>query len=377
MHILIAPNAFKHALDADDVARAIESGLLTSKLSCTCTCFPVGDGGNGTGKLLVDRLQGERLATTVNDPLGRPVSASCGLVHGGRTAVIELAEASGLHLLDSGELDPLRANTYGTGQLIRAALDNGAKEIILCMGGSATVDGGSGLLAALGVRFLDESGVEITDLPSGLERLRTIDRSTVDPRLQQCELTVLCDVDNPLLGENGAAHVFGPQKGATPNMVKQLEVILTRYAAVMERDTGISVSDLRSGGVAGGASAGLRGVLGAKLVGGIDYFLGITGFDDCLKESDLVVTAEGSIDGQTLQGKAPYGVAMRAKEYGLPVIGLAGQIPVEIDAELNDCFDVLMAIGNGPVPLEEALKTTKHNLERTAKQIGNLIAQLT
>jgi len=374
MHILIAPNAFKNALDAQEVAACIRSGLLASSLPCTCECFPVGDGGNGTGALIVDRLGGKRIEVTVKDPLGRPVSAFYGGIDNGSVAVIEMADASGLHLLKQHELNPLRTSSYGTGQLMDAALDAGAKEIILCMGGSATVDGGSGILAALGVRFLDGAGKEIRDLPLGLERLHHIDRSSMDRRVNGCRIVVLCDVLNPLLGPAGASAVFGPQKGATPDMVEQLESILERFAKVIESETGIAISHVESGGVAGGASAGLKGVLNAELVNGIDYFLQLTQFRQALAESNLVITGEGSIDNQTLQGKAPFGVAKMAKELNLPVIGLAGIVPLKQDVELEHYFDMLLAIGNGPATLDEAIPATAANLERTARQLGNLIA---
>src|SRR5690606_30327228 len=219
MHILIAPNAFKHALTAPEAAVAIQAGLEASKLTCSCECFPIGDGGNGTCGLIIDRLEGHAVEVAVRDPLGRAIKTSFGWIAGGQTAVIEMADASGLHLLQAAELDPLHANSYGTGQLVLAALDKGARRIIIGMGGSATVDGGSGILAALGVRFLDEAGEPITDLPFGLSQLHTLDSTALDSRLADCEIIVLCDVDNPLLGENGAAAVFGPQKGATPHMV--------------------------------------------------------------------------------------------------------------------------------------------------------------
>ncbi len=374
MHILIAPNAFKHALDAREVARAIERGLLASKLPCSCECFPIGDGGNGTCALIMEKLQGEIVELVVNDPIGRPISATFGLIQGGQIAVIEMADASGLHLLKSNELDPLRANSYGTGQLVKGALELGVSEVIIGMGGSATTDGGSGILAALGLRFLDEAGREITELPLGLEKLHRVDRSAMDKRLADCKLTILCDVTNPLLGELGAARVFGPQKGASPEMVGRLESILARYAEVIHAETGASISGIVSGGAAGGASAGLYGVLGAHLVNGIEYFLNLTQFGKSLEKSDLVITAEGSIDSQTLQGKGPYGVAKQAKHLGLPVVGLAGRIPMAITADLSAYFDVLMAIAHGPCSLADALPATSNDLSRVATQIGNLIA---
>lgn len=355
---------------------AIQQGLLASRLSCSCECFPIADGGNGTRALLVERLHGERVEVLANDPLGRPLRTSFGWIEEGHTAIIEMADASGLHLLSPDELNPLHTNSYGTGQLIKAALDHHAQRIVVGMGGSATVDGGAGILAALGVRFVDEQGLEITDLPTGLQRLHAIDRSAMDGRLHHCQLIVLCDVTNPLLGPAGAARVFGPQKGATPEMVEQLETILQRFAAVVQAETGEVLADMMSGGVAGGASAGLKGVLGAELVNGIDYFLQLTQFERSLKKSDLVITGEGSIDSQTLQGKAPFGVAKTAKQLNLPVIGLAGRVPAEIEPRLNAFFDMLLPIGNAPMTLDEAIASTATNLTRTAKQVGNLLHAL-
>ncbi|MFB2120409.1 glycerate kinase [Parapedobacter sp. 2B3] len=374
MHILIAPNAFKHAVDATAAADAIRRGLQASRLSCTCECFPIGDGGNGTGRLIIDRLQGELVRVPVCDPLGRTIIATFGLIEDRQTALIEMADASGLHLLEPTELDPMHTHSYGTGQLIKAALDRGVRKVIIGMGGSATVDGGSGMLRALGACFLDHAGKEITDLPAGLEALRRIDLSGLDGRLQQVGITVLCDVENPLLGEMGAASVFGPQKGASTAQVVKLDALLAHYAAVIRATTGAAIAAYRSGGVAGGASAGLAGLLGADLVNGIDHFLDLTQFDASLSMSSLVITGEGSIDNQTLQGKGPYGVARRAKRKGIPVVGLAGNIPMEVSSGLAAYFDMLLAIGNRPAPLGDALAATADNLTRTAMQLGNLLA---
>ena len=374
MQILIAPNAFKHALNAIEVAESIKRGLAESRLRCTTVCFPIADGGNGTASLIIDRCEGTFVRAEVKDPLGRPITAGFGLIHDGKTAVIEMADASGLHLLKRHDLNPLHAHSFGTGELILAALDQGVTHMILGMGGSATVDGGSGMLAALGVRFLDHHGREINDLPYGLRKLNTIDRSGMDKRLEKCTFTILCDVTNPLLGKNGAAYIFGPQKGATPDMVTMLDDTLRHYAGKVFAETGIPVAEMVSGGVAGGASAGLSGFLQAELVNGIDYFLELTGFKQALLNTDLVITAEGSIDIQTLEGKGPFGVATAAKRRNIPVVGLAGNIPAEVHPELSRCFDVLLAIGNSPVPLAEALAATSANLSRTATQLGNLIA---
>jgi len=374
MHILIAPNAFKNSLSATAAAEAIRAGLQQSTLDCTCECFPVGDGGDGTAALLIQKCGGKTIRCEVHNPLGRRIKATFGLIDGGKTAVIELADASGLRLLRRDEFNPLRATTYGTGQLIQGALDKGAVRIILGIGGSATVDGGAGILQALGARFAGANGNDLSHLPEDLVDLRSIDLAGLDPRILRCELTVLCDVDNPLLGEQGAAEVFGPQKGATPSMVVKLQAALEKLSDVVYRQTGKDIARLKHGGAAGGVAAGLRGLLNAKLVKGIEHFLDMTGFENALQKADAVITGEGSIDEQTLQGKGPFGVARRAKKRKIPVIGLAGRVPHEANASLRRYFDVLLAIGHGPVSTETALQQTAQDLQRTAMELGNILA---
>lgn len=397
LHILIAPNAFKNSLDAEGVALAIREGLERSDLSCACETFPIGDGGDGTGDLIIKKCGGSLVSADVHDPLGRKMTASFGLIDGdgddatggdrtdddaaggdatvpGKTAVIEMANASGLRLLAPPELNPLWANSFGTGEQIRLALDKGVTRIIIGMGGSATVDGGTGMLKALGIRFLDEKGTELVSLPEDLARLATIDVAGLDHRIGSCEIIVLCDVNNLLLGEEGAAAVFGPQKGATPEAVAKLEAALGQLAEVTRRQTGKDLTTLRHGGSAGGAAAGLYGFLDAKLVNGIDTFLELTGFDKALERADLVITGEGSIDEQTLQGKGPYGVAYQAKQKGLPVLAVAGKVPLANSQGLQEYFDVLLPIGNEPADISAAMKHTTENLVRTSREIGNLLA---
>lgn len=369
MHILIAPNAFKNSLSAAASAEAVLTGLNRSGLLFTAECFPIADGGDGTGFLIVERLGGRWVLCPVHDALGRPVMVSFGLIDDGRTAVIEMADASGIRLLERGELSPLVATSYGTGELIRAALDSGAREIILGVGGSATVDGGAGILRALGARFLDRDGLELMGSLADLERL---DLLGIDPRIRECRIMVLCDVENELLGVVGAAAVFGPQKGALPADVPVLEASLRRLADVVFLETGRTIGSVKYGGAAGGVAAGLYGLLDAELVNGIDHFLRLTGFEERLQLADLVITGEGSIDEQTLQGKGPYGVASRAKARGIPVIGLAGRVPLSASEGLREYFDVLLAIGNGPMELAEALARTRENLERMGEEVGRV-----
>jgi glycerate 2-kinase len=380
MHILIAPNAFKNSLSATEAAQAIQRGFETRALPrthdhppLTTECFPVGDGGDGTGDLLIERLGGQRIAAQVRDPFGRPISTWWGLAGNGRTAIIEMANASGLRLMDRNELDPLKASSIGTGDLILAALDRNVERIILGMGGSATVDGGTGILQALGVKFFNADGQLLKNLPEDLTDLAAMDMDDFDPRLGKVELTVLCDVANPLTGPQGAAAIFGPQKGASEQDVQKLDACLQQLARVIHTQTGKVLSTLPRAGTAGGAAGGLYGVLGARLVSGIDYFLEITGFEAALDRCDWVITGEGSIDEQTLQGKAPHGVATCAKKKGKPVIALAGKVPLHEIPQLKEYFDVLLPISHGPVDLPYALRNTAPDLERTAAQLGNLL----
>lgn len=374
MHILIAPNAFKNSLEASQAAKAIEQGLKQSRLVCTTECFPIADGGDGTSSLIIERCKGIVLAQQVHDPLGKKIGSRFGLIDNGKTAVIEMADASGLRLLRKEELDPMQTSSYGTGELIHAALDKGAGKIIIAMGGSATVDGGCGILKALGIDFLDKDGRRLKAVPDELLKLVKIDDSGLDRRLLHTEVVILCDVNNTLLGTEGAANIFGPQKGASPADVKLLDHFLGNFAAVSKSQLGTDMSAIKHGGAAGGATAGLHTWLNAKLVNGIEYFLSLTGFEQALKKADLVITGEGSIDTQTLQGKGPYGVALRAKNKNIPVIGLAGKIPLTPDTELQQYFNILMSINNEPCELSTALSNSKENLIRAAVAIGDLVA---
>jgi glycerate 2-kinase len=373
MHILIAPNAFKNSLTAPDAAKAIHEGLLESGLTCSMECFPVGDGGDGTASLITQHFGGFVVNVPAKDPLGREINAPLGFVDEGKTAVIEMADISGLKLLQQKELDPLHATSFGCGELIKAALNQGVKKIILGVGGSATIDGGSGSLQAMGVRFTDRLKNELKGLPANLVHLDTIDISGIDKRIFETEIIILCDVDNFLLGEKGAASVFGPQKGASENDVFQLENALTRLRDISFFQTGSDMNSLRHGGAAGGIAAGLSTYLNARLVQGTDYFLDLTGFDKALENADMVITGEGCIDLQTLAGKGPFGVARRAKKKNIRVIGLAGIIPLTAKTTLDRYFDVLMAINKPDEDLETAMLHTHTNLRHTSLRLGKMI----
>jgi glycerate kinase len=375
MYILIAPNAFKNSLSAVDAAKSIREGLLESGLTCSIACFPIGDGGDGTASLIVKHLGGSFIDTQANDPLGRKINTSIGFVDEGKTAVIEMADVSGLKLLQEKELDPLHASSFGCGELIRTALNRGAGKIILCVGGSATIDGGCGALQAMGMRFLDQSKKELTGLPQSLINLDTIDISGVDKRIFDTEFIVLCDVDNFLLGEKGAASVFGPQKGASAYDVIRLENALVRLRDVTMIQTGSDMNKIRHGGAAGGISAGLNIYLKAILVQGIEYFLDMTGFDKAIENIDLLITGEGSIDLQTLEGKGPFGVARRAKKKNITVIGLAGNVSLTANTELDRYFDLLTAVNQPSEDLKTAMLHTYANLRQKSIQLGKMISE--
>ncbi|MEO6522904.1 MAG: glycerate kinase [Mucilaginibacter sp.] len=373
LNILIAPNAFKHAVDAEAAALAIKKGFEESDLDCICQCFPIADGGDGTGSLIIKQCVGEIVTVTVQDPLGRNIDASFGVIDGGETAVIEMASASGIRLLKPEELSPLRVTSFGTGQLMIAALDRGVKRIILAMGGSATVDGGAGILSALGVQFLNNEGRELPGTPETMATLAEINTSHLDERILNCEVTILCDVDNLLLGPQGSAAVFGPQKGASETNVHQLEMALTQFSMIAFQHTGMDMASVKHGGTAGGAAAGLNCFINARLANGIDTFLALTNFNAVLKNADVVVTGEGSIDEQTLQGKGPFGVAKQAKLKGLPVIGMAGRVPLKPSAQMLKYFDILLSINDQDTDLQTALANTTDNLTGTATSIGNML----
>jgi glycerate 2-kinase len=374
MQILIAPNAFKNALPAIDVAKFILEGLIKSSLRFTHTIFPVADGGDDTATLLINKCGGKFIGALVKDPIGRKIETSFGISEDGGTAIIELAAASGLKLLGHDELDPLHASTSGTGELIRMALDKKVKRILLCVGGSATIDGGSGILRELGARFLDKGNTELLGIPESLTHLEKIDLSQLDKRLEETELIILCDVNNRLLGDQGAAMIFGPQKGAGKRELQKLEMALKRFTDIMLFQSGKDMSVLPHGGAAGGVAAGLAVILGAELVAGADFFLDFTDFNSSLQKADLVITGEGSIDPQTLQGKVPFAVAKRAKHLAIPVIGLAGKIEFDTGNQLQRYFDMLLPLADIPADLATALEQTGSNLIKTAKIIGDYLA---
>lgn len=366
---LCAPDSFKESLTAMEAARAMAQGIENADHDAEVRCLPMADGGEGTARALVDATGGSMHAVPVHDPLGRPVEGHFGLLADGTTAVVETAEASGLALLEAKERNPLIASSYGTGELMLAAVRSGAKRIIVGLGGSATNDAGAGLLQALGVRLLDKNGNDLAHGGAALANLTTIDISTMDPALKNVAITAACDVTNPLTGPTGASAVFGPQKGASKDDVATLDAALAHFAQVIDSQLGVAVNDVPGAGAAGGIGAALRGFLNAEFRPGIAIVIEQSGLDAAAQWADVVFTGEGSIDFQTKFGKTPAGVAETAKRHGKPVIAVAGHIGTGID-ELHEVgIDAVFDIAPGAASLSELLADAAANVTRTTEQI--------
>ncbi|WP_181972267.1 glycerate kinase family protein [Bifidobacterium longum] len=366
---LCAPDSFKESLTAMEAARAMAQGIENADHDAEVRCLPMADGGEGTARALVDATGGSMRAVPVHDPLGRPVEGHFGLLADGTTAVVETAEASGLALLEAKKRNPLIASSYGTGELILAAVRSGAKRIIVGLGGSATNDAGAGLLQALGVRLLDKNGNDLAHGGAALANLTTIDISTMDPALKNVAITAACDVTNPLTGPTGASAVFGPQKGASKDDVATLDAALAHFAQVIDSQLGVAVNDVPGAGAAGGIGAALKGFLNAEFRPGIAIVIEQSGLDAAAQWADVVFTGEGSIDFQTKFGKTPAGVAETAKRHGKPVIAVAGHIGTGID-ELHEVgIDAVFGIAPGAASLSELLADAAANVTRTTEQI--------
>lgn len=373
MRILIAPQEFKGTLTASQAARAMEAGIRRVLADADLEVCPIADGGPGTVDALVDALGGERRSARVHDPLGRPVDAVWGLVEGGATAVIEMAAASGLALLRPWERDPRRASTFGTGELLRAALDAGCAKVIVGVGGSATNDGGTGAAAALGVRFLDERGEPLPPGGAALARLARIDISGRDPRLDRVDLLVATDVTNPLYGPEGAAAVYGPQKGADEGAVAELDAALTRLAAVVREQLGLDLALKPGVGAAGGLAYGLCVFCGGRLAPGFDLIAKAVGLSERIAQADIVVTGEGRLDRQTEQGKGPGELARRAKRRGIRVVMFAGTVDSSFDAGYGLFDEIIRVTPPGAKPPgsgEEASSLLEAAAERWARTLG-------
>lgn len=370
MKIVIAPDSYKESLSALEVATAIELGFREIWPEAEYVKIPVADGGEGTVEAMVAAMQGHLVHVDVTGPLGNTIQAFYGLSGDERSAFIEMAAASGLERVPANLRDPLKTTSWGTGELIRHALDAGVEHIIIGIGGSATNDGGAGMVQALGARLLDAQDEDIAHGAMGLESLARIDISQLDPRLAGCRIEVACDVINPLTGKEGASVVFGPQKGATAEMIPRLDRALTHYAQLIARDLDVNVLELAGGGAAGGMGAALYAFCGAQLRRGIEIVTDALRLDACVADADLVVTGEGRIDSQTIHGKVPVGVAKIAKRYNKPVIGIAGSLTADVGVVHEHGLDAVFSVIYTICSLDEALKNASENVRMTARNVA-------
>ncbi|GAB4171360.1 MAG: glycerate kinase [Geothermobacteraceae bacterium] len=374
MKILIAPDSFKESLDAPAAARAIAAGLRQGLPGAAGVCLPVADGGEGTARTLVEATGGRLVKMTVTGPLGDPVLAHYGLLGDGEVAVIEMAAASGLALVPPDRRDPAAATSFGSGELIRHALDAGVREIILGLGGSATNDAGAGMIQALGAQLLDTDGWPVGQGGGQLDRVARVDTGNLDARLKECRFRVACDVDNPLTGPRGASRVYGPQKGADAVLVERLDANLAHYGALLEQISGRDLVNRPGAGAAGGLAVSLLAFCDATLEPGIDLVLSALDFDRHLAEADLVITGEGRFDAQSAHGKAVMGVAARAARHRVPVVVLAGSLGPGYEALLGKTIRAAFACVPGICSLDEALANAATNLTALARNVAAVLA---
>ncbi|WP_282935306.1 glycerate kinase [Paenibacillus sp. RC67] len=372
MKIVLAPDSYKGSLTAKDACDAMEQGIRRAIPDAEIVKVPMADGGEGTVRSLVDATDGSLHKVTVQGPLGSPVSAVYGILGDGITAVIEVAEASGLYLIDKENRNPLLTTTYGMGELIRHALDQGCRSFIIGLGGSATNDGGAGMAQALGVKLLNKAGKPIGLGGEALSEIDSIDDAQMDSRIRDSRFIVACDVDNPLCGPNGASAVFGPQKGATPEMVNRLDSCLNQFAEVIRRDIGTDIINLPGAGAAGGMGGGTVAFLNAELKPGVDIVIEAAQLEMHLKGTDLVISGEGQCDFQTERGKTPYGVAKAGQRNGVPCVLIAGSIGKGIECLYDSGVISVFSMVDKPMPLEQAMQDAAQLAADTAERVVRL-----
>lgn len=374
---VLAPDSFKESMTSIEACNAMQAGLQHVFPDARFILCPMADGGEGTVDALIEANQGKQIDVQVMGPLpSQQVSAYFGLIDDGKTAVLEMAQANGIHLVTSAQRNPLHTSTFGTGEMIRAALDHDVTKIIIGLGGSATNDAGMGMAAALGVRFLDKNEQVVALGGGNLNQIYSIDLTQLDKRLNQVEIIIASDVNNPLLGPEGATHVFGPQKGATPDIVKRLESNLTHFAQLIEKELDINIKNVPGAGAAGGLAAGLLAFTSAKIQSGVETVIESTHLYEAIQQADYVFTGEGGIDFQTKFGKTPIGVARLAKKLNKPVFVCAGHVGEGLDSLYEEGITAIFGILDKCCDLETAYKNGFDNLSRTSANIGRLITKL-
>ena len=371
--IVISPQTFKGSISALDAAQAMRSGVLRVVPDAETVIVPVADGGDGTLETLVEGSGGEIKSVEVQGPLGERNEALWGAMGDGVTAMIEMARTSGLALVPLDSRDPLHSTTYGLGEAILAALDEGFRQFIVGIGGSATNDAGAGMAQALGVRLLDSDGLELRPGGAPLADLDNIDVSGIDPRVRESSFAVACDVTNPLTGPEGASAVYGPQKGATPEMVERLDSALCHLAEVVKRDLQVDVEHVQGAGAAGGLGGGMLAFLNADLRPGVDIVMDAVGIDEALEGADLVLVGEGEVDFQTVYNKAPIGVARRAKRLDIPVVSVSGGLGEGYKTVHDHGIDAAVAIPSAPMNLDESSERASELIANAAEQVMRLI----
>lgn len=374
MKIVIAPDSYKESLSALEVATQIELGFKEVFPDAQYIKVPMADGGEGTVQAMIEATHGSRVDVTVTGPLGQPVPGFYGLTGDGSTAMIEMAAASGLALVPPAQRNPNVTTSYGTGELITAALNAGARHLILGIGGSATNDGGAGMLQALGVKLLDAQGQEIGRGGASLAQLARIDASGIDTRLAACTIEVACDVDNPLTGQRGASAIFGPQKGATPEMVQTLDINLRHFAQIILRDVGVDVDQIAGAGAAGGMGAAMLAFLKGQLRPGCEIIAKAVGLDAAVQDADVVITGEGRIDQQTIFGKTPFGVATVARKHGKPVIGIAGSLGANAQVVHDHGIDAIFSVLSRTCNIQDAMAEAEFNVRSAARNVAAMLA---
>ncbi|MBG3011610.1 glycerate kinase [Proteus mirabilis] len=372
MKIVIAPDSFKESLSAKEVATAIKQGFSRYLPNAQYCCIPMADGGEGTVTSLVEATQGRFISTHVCSPLGKQVTATWGILGDNSTAVIEMAQSSGLHLIPSSQRNPNLTTSYGTGELINAALEMGVKKIILGLGGSATNDAGAGMMQALGLGLKDKLGSSLPFGGQALTQLHSIDITTLNPKLKQAEIEIACDVTNPLCGENGASAIFGPQKGATKDDIAQLDKALLHFGTYLEKITQRNLINIAGSGAAGGLALPLLAFTQATLSPGIELVAKAVELEKYFIDADLVITGEGRMDSQSAQGKTPIGVALLAKKYHRPVIALVGGYLPDYGVVHQQGIDAVFSIVPGVSTLDDALRNAQKNLSETAYNVARL-----
>ena len=372
---VLAPDSFKESMTAEQACQAMQRGIQKVFADAHFIHVPMADGGEGTVDALVSCLNGQRVDCEVTGPLAtQKVKTYFGLIEDGQTAVIEMAKANGIHLLEPSQRNPLLTTTFGTGEMIKAALNLGVSKIIIGLGGSITNDAGAGMAQALGAKFLDAHRTEVAVGGGQLDQIRTIDISGLDPRLKQVEIMIASDVNNPLTGINGASYVFGPQKGATPEMVQQLDQNLMQFAELVAQHLNMDAKDIAGAGAAGGLGFGLMVFAGASIRSGVELVIEQTKLAEKIAQADYVFTGEGGIDFQTKFGKTPFGVAKVAKRLNKPVIACAGYIGEDIEELYDEGFTAIFGIVDGACDLPTALENGEKNLERTCEAIARILA---